>query len=191
VRQQRAFYLGVAAAIVVALATFVGVFAMTHPRHRAAPVRADQAPAARQIAHIRATLFYASNEGEHLVSVVREVPLAGGVDQQAREILAIAFEAPNLPLRAAVPAGTTVRGFYLTAGGDAFVDLSSEVVTAHPGGTAAEILTVYAVVNAITANLPTVKRVQILVNGKQVDTLAGHIDLRGPLQPDKSMVREN
>ena len=40
----------------------------------------------------------------------------------------------------------------------------------------------YAIVNAVTANLPAVQRVQILIDGKEVDTLAGHVDLRRPLR---------
>ena len=59
----------------------------------------------------------------------------------------------------------------------------------HPGGSLNELLTVYALVNAVTANLPAVKRVQILVDGKEVDTLAGHVDLRRPLAGNEGLVR--
>jgi hypothetical protein len=83
-----------------------------------------------------------------------------------------------------------LRAFYLTDRGDAFVDLSSEVVSAHPGGSATELLTVYALVNAVTANLPAVQRVQILVDGKEVDTIAGHVDVRRPLTREMTLVRE-
>ena len=48
-----------------------------------------------------------------------------------------------------------------------------------------ELLTVYAIVNAVTANLPGVQRVQILVDGREVDTIAGHIDVRRPLERDR------
>ena len=74
--------------------------------------------------------------------------------------------------------------------GDAFVDLSSDVVTGHPGGSLNELLTVYSIVNAVTANLPAARRVQILVDGKEADTIAGHVDLRRPLTRDDSLVRE-
>jgi hypothetical protein len=62
------------------------------------------------------------------------------------------------------------------------VDLSPEISSGHEGGSLEEILTVYALVNALTTNLPAVERVQILVAGREVDTLAGHVDLRRPLQ---------
>ena len=44
--------------------------------------------------------------------------------------------------------------------------------------------------NAVTANLPSVQRVQILIEGREVDTLAGHVDLRRPLERDRNLVRE-
>jgi spore germination protein GerM len=88
-----------------------------------------------------------------------------------------------------IPPGTTLRAFYVTQQGDAFVDLSPNVTTGHPGGSYTELLTVHAIVNAVTANLPTVQRVQILVDGKEADTLAGHVDLRRPLSRDASFVR--
>jgi len=78
---------------------------------------------------------------------------------------------------------------YLTERGDAYVDLSREAVTAHPGGTLNELLTVYTIVNALTVNLPAVKSVQILIDGKEVETLAGHVDLRQPLAKNLALVQ--
>ena len=50
------------------------------------------------------------------------------------------------------------------------------------------MFTVYALVNALTTNLPGVSAVQILINGQEVDTLAGHIDLRRPLEQNMEWV---
>ena len=60
----------------------------------------------------------------------------------------------------------------------------------HPGGTTNEILTVYSLVSALTSNLPAVTGVQILIDGKEVDTLAGHLDLRRPIEQDARWVVE-
>jgi hypothetical protein len=49
---------------------------------------------------------------------------------------------------------------------------------------------VYAIVNAVTANLPAIQRVQLLVEGKEVDTIAGHVDVRRPLERDATLLRE-
>jgi spore germination protein GerM len=85
------------------------------------------------------------------------------------------------PLVSAVPAGTTLRALFVTPDGEAFVDFSQELATAQPGGSLNELLTVYTIVHALTANLPVVTAVQLLIDGKQVDTLSGHVDLRRPL----------
>ena len=77
--------------------------------------------------------------------------------------------------------GTKVRQIFVTEDGTAFVDLSKEAVTNHRGGSLDELFAVYAIVNAITVNLPAIKAVQILIDGQEVDTLAGHVDLRHPL----------
>ena len=77
----------------------------------------------------------------------------------------------------------------MTEQGDAFVDLSADVRTRHTGGALDELFTVYSIVNALTTNLPAVKRVQILIDGKEVDTLAGHVDLRHPLQKSQKWVK--
>lgn len=149
---------------------------------------APAAPAPVPTAHITATLFYGAPDGQSLHAVRREVPFADGVVEQGRQILAAQLAAAPEGEQSVIPPGTQLRAFFVTERGDAFVDLSPEVSTAHPGGSLNELLTVYALVNAVTANLPAVQRVQILVDGKEVDTIAGHIDVRRPLIRDETLV---
>jgi spore germination protein GerM len=146
-------------------------------------------PAPSETPHISATVFYATPEGDALMPIRREVPLADGLVAQGRQILITQLQPPPAPFISAIPAGTTLRAFYVTDKGDAFVDVSG-ISTGHPGGSLTELLTVYAIVNAVTANLPAVQRVQILVDGKEVDTLNGHVDIRRPVARDTSLVRE-
>jgi spore germination protein GerM len=145
-------------------------------------------PPPSETPHIAATLFYATAEGDGLLPIQRDVPLAEGLVAQGRQILTAQFAPPPAPYVSAIPPGTTLRAFYLTEKGDAFVDVSG-ISAAHPGGSLTELLTVHAIVNAVTANLPAVQRVQILVDGKEVDTIAGHVDIRQPLSRDTSLVR--
>jgi len=151
---------------------------------------ADATAVPAAVPHITATFFYATADGQALVPVRREVLLAEGVVPQGREILTMQLQAAPAPYLSPIPAGTMLRAFYVTERGDAFVDLSGDVSSKHPGGSFAELLTVYAIVNAVTANLPTIQRVQILIDGKEAETLAGHVDLRRPLVRDAALVRE-
>jgi hypothetical protein len=169
----------------------------------AAPGPPDEATAARPAPgaerKITATLYYISEDGMSLVGVQREVPFGDPVVEQARRIVEAQLGSAPEPLAAAVPAGTTVRGVYVTerecdaAGAgckrDAFVDLSAEARTKHTGGALDELFTIYAIVNAVTVNLPAISRVQILVEGREVDTLAGHVDLRHPLEKNLTWVK--
>ena len=160
------------------------------PTPNAAPAATVTAPRPAETAHITATLYYGSSDGRALVPVRRDVPAATTVVDQGRQILTVQFQDAPQPYVQVVPKGTKLRAFYVTERGDAFVDLSGDVVSAHPGGSLTELLTVYAIVNAVTANLPAVQRVQVLVEGKEVDTIAGHVDVRRPLEKDATLVRE-
>jgi len=90
----------------------------------------------------------------------------------------------------AIPAGTKLKTVFVTDKGEAFVDLTPELRSNQQGGTTNEILTTYTIVNALTLNLPAITSVQILIDGKQVDTLAGHLDLRRPLEQDERWVSQ-
>jgi len=136
---------------------------------------------------IKARLFYVSEDGARLTGVEREVPFAEGIEQ-AREIITAQIAPAAEPLVSAVPPGTTLRALFMTDRGDAYVDLSREAAEAHGGGTLNETLTIYTIVHALTVNLPAVESVQILIEGQEVPTLAGHVDLRQPLAENLALV---
>ncbi|MBV8438166.1 MAG: GerMN domain-containing protein [Silvibacterium sp.] len=59
----------------------------------------------------------------------------------------------------------------------AVVDFSAAFAQSHPSGVEPETLTLLSVIGTLHANLPSITRVQFLVDGRQQDTLAGHADL--------------
>ena len=153
-----------------------------------APAATD-APAA--VPRIKATLYFASEDGLRLVPVESEVALAEGVVAQARSIIESQLAAPAPPpLVSTIPQGATLRGIFVSQRNEAFVDLDPSIRTAHPGGTLQELMTVYTIVNALLTNLPNLQDVQILIGGQEVDTLAGHVDLRRPLRKNEGLINE-
>ena len=140
--------------------------------------------AAADARKIRARLFYVDEQGTALKSIEQEVVYGESTAEQARHIIEAQIAPAPAPHVSAIPTGTKLRTVFFTNAGEVYVDLSAELQANHPGGTMNETLTVYAVVNALTANLPAVTGVQILVDGKEVDTLAGHLDLRRPIEQD-------
>jgi len=183
--------------IIVAAALFAwGVIAglsrvLTTPAPGTAATDAPAAPPPAidpAVPKIKATLFFASEDGLHLVPVEREVPLAEGVIAQARSIIEAQLSAePAAPLVSAIPKGATLRGIFISQRNEAFVDLDPVIRTAHPGGSQQELMTVYTIVHALLTNLPNLQEVQLLIGGQEADTLAGHVDLRRPLRKNDGL----
>ena len=112
-------------------------------------------PPAPAVPRIKATLFFASEDGRGLVAVEQEIPLAEGTVAQARALVEAQLGAtPPAPLGPTIPAGTKLRGVFVSRRNEAFVDLDATVRDKHPGGSMNELFTVYTIVNAITTNLP-------------------------------------
>jgi len=150
----------------------------------AAPVPAEAPSAPR----IKARLYYLSDDGLRLKTAEREVPLGADPAAQARSIVEAQIAPPPPGFVSAIPDGTSVKQVFISDKHVAYVDLSSDIVKNHPGGSLDEILTVYTLVDAITDNLPAIAAVQILIDGREVDTLAGHVDLRRPLTKNTTWV---
>lgn len=130
---------------------------------------------------IQATLFYVSDDGTTLMPTSRNVLYGATPVEQARRLVEAQVAPPPEGLVSAIAPGTTVRAVFVTDAQDAYVDLGGDVVNGHSGGSLDEALAVYAIVNAVTVNLPEIRAVQILVEGREVDSLRGHLDLRAPL----------
>ena len=70
--------------------------------------------------------------------------------------------------------------------GLATVNFSKEITRLNVGSSG-EALVIAAIANTLT-RLGDVDRVQILVDGKAVETLAGHVDIRGPVRRNDAVV---
>ena len=151
----------------------------------------DRSNTVEELPQSSAILFYVAEDGTALVEHEVKVPLGETVLTRARIIVEEQLSPPESPLISPFPEGTALRAIYLTPNGDAFVDLSQQISLAHPGGSLDELFTVYALVNALTRNFLEISAVQILIEGQEVDTLAGHVDLRRPLGLNMKWVSEN
>jgi hypothetical protein len=124
------------------------------------------------------TLYVAYDDPGVLLPQASIIPLPGGRQQRAEELLRalldvyMAKSSPH-PLGP----GADVRNVYLVYPGLAVIDLNSAFADGHRSGILVEELTVVSLVETLTANIPGITRVKILVNGKEQETLAGHADL--------------
>lgn len=87
---------------------------------------------------------------------------------------------PNF--RNPIPRGTLLNEVYVDSNQTAYLDFSNHLADGHIGGTTAEGLTVMAILKTVFDAFPDdIKQVQILIDGNQVKTLAGHLNLSQPL----------
>ena len=137
---------------------------------------------------INVKLFFQAADRPGLVIEERPVAFSTDLSRQLRGVMEELVRGSKIGLGPTLSPETRVLDVFVTPRGVAYVDLSKEVVAGHPGGSEAERMTVYSVVDSLTASFPGVKRVQILVEDKPAETLAGHIDLTRPLLPDMTVL---
>jgi germination protein M len=135
---------------------------------------------------IQVKLFVVAPSGRRLAAESQEIPLEPSVQEQAAQVVELLLRRST-----AFPRGVKLREIFITSQGVAYVDLSQELVSNHPGGTSAEELTVFSLTNTLITNFPAIKMVRLLVEGREIQTIAGHLDLTVPygrapayLQPD-------
>jgi spore germination protein GerM len=133
-------------------------------------------------------LYFPSETSDGLGTETREIVDTARSADRGTQIVAALIEGPKSEgLRPAVPPGTTLRQLWVRDDGNAYADFSEELAQGAGGGSSDEILTVYAIVDSLAANVPAIHRVGILVAGRERDTL-GHLDLRRPLPADMTLV---
>ena len=129
------------------------------------------------------TLYFSDAQAEKLIKETRSVPRTKTVAKAAVEEL---IDGPSRGGVATIPKGTRLIGITVVDG-LAEVNLSKELVDNHTGGSAGERLTVYSIVDTLT-EFSSITDVRLLVEGRSVDTIAGHMDLSEPLKRDDSLL---
>jgi spore germination protein GerM len=138
---------------------------------------------------INVKLFFQAADRPGLVMEERTVPFSGDLATQLKAVVGALVQGSKSGLVATLPPETKVLEVFVSARGVAYVDLSKEAAQGT-SGSHDELLSVYSIVNSLAVNFPAVKRVQILVDDRPADTLAGHVDLSRPLSADMTLLAE-
>lgn len=131
-------------------------------------------------------LYFADKAAMGLVSETRQVNITGDANPfvVALEELASGPRTPDL--ERVIPEGTRVLSVEVREG-IARADFSEDLRSRHWGGSAGETLTVYGIVNTLT-EFSEIKAVVLLVEGEELDSLAGHMDLSGPVSRNEEII---
>jgi len=135
-------------------------------------------------------LYFSSRDAQYLVKEEHQIPKSGDELSEAKIVLQELIKGPHSKdLFPTIPQGTQLRELYFHKN-TAYVDFSTELIKNHPGGSSGEIHTVFSIVNTLTFNFPKIKYVQILVEGQEVDTIAGHLDTSLPFKQNLSLIQQ-
>ena len=134
-------------------------------------------------------IYFPSARKDGLLGEFRQIFDTATPGDRAKQIIADLISGPTSGacLRAVSPS-TRLRQVYVLSDGTAYVDFSSELTEGFGGGSMRELLTVYAIVDSVALGIREVHRVAILVNGRPLETMNGHLDLRRPLKPNPRLI---
>ena len=135
-------------------------------------------------------LYFSDDEGEFLIGEKRPLPGVGSLQEEAKETVVELIHGPKGKLISTLPSKTKLIALQVDDQGLAKVNFNRNLTQDHPGGSSAEIMTVYSVVNSLALNFPEIKRVQILVEGKEIETITGHLSLNKPMDPNPKLIKK-
>ena len=134
---------------------------------------------------VEVNLYFSDSQAMYLVAEKRKISQAPSLARQA--VVELIKGPESSDLYPTIPEGTQVNEVYIVDD-IVYIDLSEEIFKNHPGGSSGELMTVYSIVNTLT-EIPMIKGVQILVEGNEMKSLVGHIDISMPLLRDEDWIK--
>jgi hypothetical protein len=128
----------------------------------------------------KVTVVVARDDSGELHPQSISIPAFDNRQQRAEEILR---QLLNIYQQKGSPhpltASAEIRDVYLTNPNTAVIDMNSALADGQTSGILAEELTLVSIIQTLSLNVPNLAKVKLLVDGKERETLAGHIDLSG------------
>ena len=134
---------------------------------------------------VEVNLYFSDSQAMYLVPEKRKISQIPSLARQA--VIELIKGPENSDFYPTIPEGTQVNEVYI-ADDIAYLDLSEEIFKNHPGGSSGELMTIYSIVNTLT-EIPPIKGVQILVEGNEMESLVGHVDISMPLLRDEDWIK--
>ncbi len=162
--------------LAVVITAIYAVKRWTAGREKARPGIQEVAEETRSV-----TLYFARRDADGLVTETREIPVGEGVEREVKAVMAALISGPeDEKAVSAIPAGTSIHEvFWVEDTGTLYLDFNRGITTGD--GSTGEYYTITTIIRTIGANFPQAGRLQFLVEGYPVETLAGHYGVNKPL----------
>lgn len=173
--------------IVVTIALIGILYLINHSKQTVIPIAPPPLPVAANPSDTppppqQVNLFLLNPTALTLVPVRVERRLHTELTERLSQVVKALIQETPPNFRNPIPRGTRLNEVYIDSHETAYLDFSRHLADGHIGGTAAEGLTVMAILKTVFDAFPDeIKQVQILIDGNHVKTLAGHLNLSQPL----------
>ena len=131
------------------------------------------------------SVYFSTQQVMYLTSEKRKVKADNLYSNTIKELI----KGPeDSSLNKTIPDGVKLLSIEVEEG-LARVDFNRALIDNHWGGSTGERMTVYSIVNTLT-QFSDISQVLILIEGKKVETLAGHLDLSKPLSTNEIIIKK-
>jgi hypothetical protein len=132
-------------------------------------------------------IYFSDPQERFLMPEKRYVYIENDSAQQAREITKALLDGSKAGLINTFPAGVGIRDVKVNDEGTAFINFNKNLIKLHPGGSTAEMATIYSLTNSVTENVSSIKKVKILIEGKELPSIKGHISTKKAFTPNQEL----
>jgi flagellar basal body-associated protein FliL len=134
------------------------------------------------------TLYFSDTNERFLFPEKRYVPQDKAREGQATELIKALVDGSKTGLVNTFPPKTDIISVKIESDQTARINFGQNLVANHPGGSASEMATIYSLTNTLITNIPEIKKVKILIEGKEQESLKGHVDIRNPFSFNKELI---
>lgn len=133
-----------------------------------------------QTKKIKVKVYFPDDAGINLVAVNRTVEVADDTEKYLAAIQVLMDYPKEKDLTGIFPKNAKIKSVTVKDG-TAFVDFDSNITKGFSGGSTGEELLVGSVVRTLT-EFKEIKQVRFLLDGEEIETLSGHMDLSEPIK---------
>jgi spore germination protein GerM len=133
------------------------------------------------------TIFFGNEAADGFVSEAREVPAAGSFEEQVKLVIGeLIMGSRDSKKISAIPPGTElIQVFWVEDTQTLLLDFNRAFTTNHSGGSTGEYYTITNIIKTVSANFPQTVRIQFLIEGSTVESIAGHYAADKPIDVKK------
>lgn len=181
-KSTRIFYLAIilGGGVVVLVVFFVILFSAIFP-----PVDMD---AMRKKERQVVTIYFSDQQELFLKPENRHVIKEDDHASEIKEIVKALLDGSKTGLVNAFPTGVAVRDVKIADNDTALVNFNKSLINNYQGSSTKEMATIYSLTNSITQNVSGITKVKILVDGKEISSINGHISTRKAFLPDLELI---